>query len=63
MYESTMDALTSLYDAVSPGGFVVIDDYGALGNCRKAVHDFLDSRRLTPDIVVIDACGVWWRKE
>ena len=41
MYESTMDGLTNLYDAVVEGGFVIIDDYGALASCRKAVHDFL----------------------
>jgi hypothetical protein len=28
MYESTMDALGSLYSKVSPGGFVTVDDYG-----------------------------------
>jgi hypothetical protein len=63
MYESTLDGLTNLYDGVSPGGYVVIDDYGVLGACRKAVHDFLDSRDLAPEIEDIDGQGVWWRKE
>jgi hypothetical protein len=62
MYGSTMDALTNLYDRLSPSGFVVIDDYGALQNCRKAVHDFLDQRGLTVNIQPIDAWGVWWQK-
>jgi hypothetical protein len=62
MYESTMDALTNLYDCVSDRGFVIIDDYGTLQNCRKAVHDFLDSRSLKVDLQTIDGCGVWWRK-
>jgi len=62
MYESTLDALTNLYDAVSPGGFVIVDDYGILGSCRKAVHDFLDGRGLAPRIEDIDGQGVWWRK-
>ena len=30
LYESTMDALIPLYDKLSPGGFVIVDDYGAL---------------------------------
>jgi O-methyltransferase len=62
MYESTMDALTHLYDRLSPGGYAVIDDYGVLGSCRRAVHDFLDSRDLAPEIQPIDGSGVWWRK-
>jgi len=63
MYESTLDALTSLYDGVSPGGYVVVDDYGILGCCRQAVHDFLGGRGLSPCIDDIDGQGVWWRKE
>ena len=63
MYESTLDALTNLYDGVSQGGYVVIDDYGIMGACRRAVHDFLDARGLTPSIEDIDGKGVWWRKE
>jgi O-methyltransferase len=62
MYESTMDALTNLYDRVSDRGFVIVDDYGALKKCRKAVHDFLDGRSLKVDIQKIDETGVWWRK-
>jgi Macrocin-O-methyltransferase (TylF) len=62
MYESTMDGLSNLYDAVTDGGFIIIDDYGALGACRKAVHDFLDHRSLHPTIHPIDEAGVWWRK-
>ncbi len=63
MYESTMDALTNLYDRLSERGFVIIDDYGGLKNCRQAVHDFLNSRALKPEIKQIDDTGVWWRKQ
>jgi hypothetical protein len=62
MYGSTMDALVNLYDRLAPGGFVIIDDYGGLKNCRRAVHDFLDQRGLKPDIAPIDESGVWWQK-
>jgi O-methyltransferase len=62
MYSSTMDALINLYDRVPPGGYVVIDDYGVLAGCRKAVHDFLDARDLKPTIEPIDQAGAWWRK-
>ena len=63
MYESTMDALTNLYDRVPPAGFVIVDDDGGLPNCRRAVHDFLDARALAPAIQPIDESAVWWRKE
>ena len=63
MYESTLDALTNLYDGVSRGGYIVVDDYGILGSCRQAVHDFLGERGLSPCIEDIDGQGVWWRKE
>ena len=62
MYESTMDALTALYDKVSAGGFVIIDDYGCIEACRRAVHDFRDARGIADKIVDIDGWGVYWRK-
>ncbi len=62
MYESTMEALTALYDKVSAGGFVIVDDYGCIEGCRKAVHDFRDARGIGNPIVDIDGWGVYWRK-
>jgi len=62
MYGSTMDALTNLYDKLSTNGFVIIDDYGAIRACRKAVHDFLDQRNLAPLINNTDQSEVWWQK-
>ena len=40
----------------------IIDDYGGLKNCAKAVHDYLDANGLKVEIHKIDASGVWWRK-
>jgi O-methyltransferase len=40
-YESTKICLVNLYDQVSPGGLVVIDDYGHFEGCRVAVDEFL----------------------
>ncbi len=61
LYNSTMDALTNLYDRLSPGGYVIVDDYKGWPGCRRAVHDFLDSRRLSPEIREIDDDSVYWR--
>ncbi len=62
MYESTMDVLTHLYGKVSPGGFVLVDDYGALPNCRAAVHDFRERHGIVEEIVPVDWTGVYWRR-
>jgi O-methyltransferase len=62
MYESTIVTLQALYDRVAPGGYVLVDDYGYIESCRKAVHDFLDARKLYPQIHKIDWTGVYWRK-
>ncbi len=62
MYESTMEALTALYDKVSAGGFVIVDDYGCIEGCRRAVHDFRDAHGIADKIVDIDGWGVYWRK-
>lgn len=63
LYESTMDALQSLYDKVVAGGIVIIDDYNALEVCRRAVNDFFARRREPlPELTIIDWTGVWFRK-
>jgi hypothetical protein len=62
MYESTMDGLRNLYDKVSPGGFVIVDDYGCVAGCKKAIHDFRQERGITDPIIDIDGWGVYWRK-
>jgi hypothetical protein len=62
MYASTMQALEALYDKVSPGGFVIVDDYGAVPSCQAAVLDFRSRGRITDFIVPIDWGGVYWRK-
>jgi O-methyltransferase len=62
MYSSTMDALQALYDKVSVGGFVIVDDYGAVPACAKAIHDFRDTHGITDALEPIDWAGVFWRK-
>ncbi|MEK7017673.1 TylF/MycF family methyltransferase [Bacillus sp. FSL R9-9410] len=62
MYESTMDGLVNLYDKVSTGGYIIIDDYG-LPACADAVTDFRNQRNLKAPITKIDVFGVYWRKE
>lgn len=61
LYESTMDALTALYDKVTPGGFVIVDDYGLPG-CQKAVRGFRERAGIANAIVHIDSMGAYWQK-
>jgi hypothetical protein len=42
-YASTKVCLDHLYNKVVPGGFVIIDDYGAYEGCRKAVDEFISN--------------------
>lgn len=61
LYESTMDGLLALYDRVSVGGYIIIDDY-YIPACRKAVLDFRTEREITDEIIEIDWTGSYWQK-
>jgi len=62
MYSSTIQVLEHLYDKVSQGGYILIDDY-ALGACRKAIDDFRTKRNITSELKVVDWTGRFWIKE
>jgi O-methyltransferase len=62
MYESTIDALKHLYPRLSPGGYLIIDDWSHIP-CRKAVEDYRSAHGITEPIEVIDWTGVFWRRE
>ena len=62
LYESTTDALVNLYPGLSPGGWVIIDDY-EIDACRKAVTDYRAANDITEEIIEIDWTGVCWQKK
>ncbi|MCE2963053.1 MAG: TylF/MycF/NovP-related O-methyltransferase [Chitinophagales bacterium] len=62
MYESTMDALTNLYSKLSIGGYIIIDDWGAVDACKEAVLDFRKMNNILEEIIQIDWSGVYWKK-
>jgi hypothetical protein len=62
MYESTIDPLNHLYDRLSPGGWVIVDDYFMIPACKAAVQDFFSARGISPSLRPIDLCGVFFRK-
>jgi O-methyltransferase len=57
-----MDALEGLYDRVSSGGFVIVDDYNAFQSCKQAITDFREERKINTEIVSIDKLGIYFRK-
>lgn len=62
MYESTTDALASLYPKLSEGGYLIVDDYGCYASCRQAVHDYRAAHAVADEIREIDWTGVYWQK-
>jgi O-methyltransferase len=62
LYSSTSQALEALYARLSPGGYCIIDDYGAVAACRAAVDDFRRARGIDEPLEEIDWTGVAWRK-
>lgn len=61
-YESTYTALENLYDKVSWGGFVIIDDYHPVIGAYAAVNDFRAARNITDPMVQVDHQIHFWRK-
>ncbi len=61
LYQSTQDALTYLYPKLSPGGFLIVDDY-SWESCCTAVHDYRAQHGIDETILDIDGVGAYWRK-
>lgn len=62
LYESTLDTLRPLEPKVSPGGFVIVDDYGCVPGCKQAVDEYRAEHGITEPLQEIDWTGVLWRK-
>lgn len=62
LYASTRDVLQALYDKLTPGGFIIVDDYYAFLPCRRAVDEFRNQRGITEPLTRIDWTAVFWRK-
>jgi O-methyltransferase len=60
-YESTLDVLNNLYNKVSTGGYVIIDDY-MIDGCHQAVDEFRLKNMIDSPLVKIDWTGVYWQK-
>jgi O-methyltransferase len=62
VYDPTMFALRQLYDKVSKGGYIIIDDW-ALAGVRTAVMEFWTERGLKPEIKAVpNSTPIYWIK-
>jgi O-methyltransferase len=62
MYESTWEALTTLYPKVSLDGYTIIGDYNAVRACREAVDDYRRREGIADEITRFDWTGVFCRR-
>ena len=61
LYDSYVVPLEHFYDRVSPGGFIVIDDW-VLEGCRRAVTEFFDKRGIRPYLCHVDESIRYFQK-
>jgi O-methyltransferase len=62
LYQSTIEALESLYPGLSLGGYCIVDDFGTYPACRQAVEDYRIKHDIEEPIVDIDGSGAYWRR-
>lgn len=63
IYQSTADVLNHMYEHVSIGGYVVIDDWFGGFTAKKAVEDFFHGHKKSlPKVIKIDELAVYWQK-
>jgi predicted O-methyltransferase YrrM len=62
MYASTWDALSALYAKLSPGGFLIVDDYNSWPTCKQAVDEYRGKFGIVEEIKTVDASRVFWQK-
>jgi hypothetical protein len=61
-YESTRSVLDAIYDKVSIGGYVIVDDYHSFDDCKQAVDEFRAEHSIDDALVPIDNNAVYWRR-
>jgi O-methyltransferase len=61
-YEPVKQSLETFFPRVSPGGFVVLNDYGTFPGCRAATDEFLARQGLNLEPTFIDQAAVFFQK-
>lgn len=66
---STYEAIDLLYPRLSPGGFLIVDDYLDWLTCRKAIDLYRQRHSIMEPIIAVphatgeETRGVYWRKQ
>lgn len=61
-YDVTLLALRCLYPSLSPGGYLIVDDYLDIDECRQAVDDFRREHAIEEPIEQVDWTCARWRR-
>jgi hypothetical protein len=62
-YDATRTTLECLYPGLSAGGYLIVDDYELLPECRRAVDEYRSEHGITEPIQPVDWTCVRWRRE
>jgi O-methyltransferase len=62
-YESTSQALEALYPGLAAGGYLIVDDYHFVGECRRAVDDFRAENGIDEPLEQVDWSCMRWRRQ
>jgi hypothetical protein len=61
-YESTRDAIESLYPKLQTGGWLIVDDYGAPVGARRAIDEYRREHAISEPMLKADHQVVYWQK-
>lgn len=61
MYQSTVDVLYNLYDKLSVGGYLIMDDWFGFPS-KDACEDFFRVHKMKVEIIRIDQLSAYWKK-
>jgi O-methyltransferase len=62
-YDATWVTLQHLYTGLVAGGYLIVDDYGALEVCRRAVDEFRERHGIAEPLEEVDWTCRRWRRE
>lgn len=62
-YESTKIELEILYEKLTIGGYLIIDDYGHWSGCKKAVDEFFGLEFVNKNFTKLDYTGIMYKKK
>jgi O-methyltransferase len=62
-YDASRVTLESLYPGLTAGGYLIVDDYELLPECKRAVDEYRSEQGITEPIEPVDWTCVRWRRE